>query len=90
VKDPDKVLVPNSNLILIAFREDKTEDYIPFTSLADLPPHLGHGSETDTSVSGSLVVRTAGLAHMVRSPIASRTAWVSPSNCFPLNLRWST
>jgi hypothetical protein len=47
VKDPDKVLIPSSNLILIALREEEPEDYIPFALLTDIPLHLGHGSAID-------------------------------------------
>jgi hypothetical protein len=44
MKDPDKVLVPSSNLILIALREHRPENHIPFTSFFYLPPYLTHGS----------------------------------------------
>jgi hypothetical protein len=44
VKNPDKVLVPSCDLILVTLREDEPEDYIPFPLLIHLPLHLGHGS----------------------------------------------
>jgi hypothetical protein len=89
VKDPDKILLPGSNLILIALHEDESGECIPFTPLFNLPLHLGHGPAIWTLVSRfiSLRVYVAGLAHVVNSPIASRTAWVSSSNCLPFNLR---
>src|SRR5258708_3697790 len=31
MKDPDKVLLPSSNLLLVALREDKSKHCIPFT-----------------------------------------------------------
>jgi hypothetical protein len=89
VENSEKILVPRSNLILVALREDEPQDYVPFPSLVDLPPHLGHGSVINTWVSGPLV-RIAGLAHVISSPIASNTAWVSSSNRFPVNLRCNT
>jgi hypothetical protein len=44
VKDPDKFLIPNDNLVLIALREDESEECPSFAMLIDLPLHLGHGS----------------------------------------------
>jgi hypothetical protein len=89
VENSDKILVPRSNLILVALREDEPQDYVPFPSFVDLPPHLGHGSVINTWVNGSLI-RITGLTHVVSSPIASNTAWVSSSNRFPVNLRCNT
>jgi hypothetical protein len=48
VKDPDKVLIPGSDLVLIAPCENEPEDYIPFALLTDIPLHLGHGSAIDS------------------------------------------
>jgi hypothetical protein len=89
VKDPDEVLVPSSDLVLIALREDESGECIPFTPLDDLFLDLGHGSAVTGSVSGlkSPSVRNIGLAYVVRSPIASKTVWVSSSNRLPFNLR---
>jgi hypothetical protein len=44
VKNPDKVLVPSRDPILVALHEDEPKDYIPFPLLIHLPLHLGHGS----------------------------------------------
>ena len=44
VKNPDKVLVPSSNLVLVAFGEDESVNGIPFTPLDDLPLDLGQSS----------------------------------------------
>jgi hypothetical protein len=44
MKDPEKFLLPSSNLVLIALREDESENCAPFAPPIDLPLHLGHGS----------------------------------------------
>jgi hypothetical protein len=44
VKDPDKFLIPSNNLVLIALREEESEECASFAVLIDLPLHLGHGS----------------------------------------------
>jgi hypothetical protein len=44
LKDPDKVLPPSRNLVLIALREDESGERIPFCLLGHLPLHLRHGS----------------------------------------------
>ena len=36
VEDPGNVLLPGSNLIFVALRQDESECYIPFTLLDDL------------------------------------------------------
>ena len=87
MKDSDKVLLPNSNLVPIALRKDKSGNPIPFTLFVDRPLDLGHGPAIETSVSGSLGAYVSVLAHVVRSPIASRTDWLSSSNRLPFNLR---
>jgi hypothetical protein len=61
MKEPDKVLLPSSNFILVVLREDESEDCILFALLADLPLHLSHGSAIDTSVSESPVMCMAVL-----------------------------
>jgi hypothetical protein len=48
MKDPNKILVPGSDLILVALCKDEPEGYIPFPSLVHLPLHLGHGSTIDS------------------------------------------
>ena len=44
VKDPDKVLLPSDNLVLISLREDESGDCVPFALLDDLPLDLRHSS----------------------------------------------
>ena len=90
VKDPDKILLPSRNLLLIALREDESGYYIPLALLDDLLLDPGQSSAIEMPVSGSLAVRIASVAHAVRSPIASRIDWLSLSDRFPFNLRSST
>jgi hypothetical protein len=52
MKDPDKVLLPTHNLVLLGLRADKSGDRIPFALFDDLPLNTGQGSAIDTSVSG--------------------------------------
>ena len=85
LKDPDKILLPSRNLVLIGLREDESENRVPFGLLDNLPLDLGDGSVI--KVSKSLEVCVLGPAHPVKSPIASRTDGLSPSNCLPFNLR---
>jgi hypothetical protein len=70
VKDPDKVLLPSCDLVLIAFGKDESIDRAPFTLLDHLPLHLGQCSAIKLSVSGLLWVRMNCLAYAVSSPIA--------------------
>ena len=44
MEDPDKVLLPSRDLVLVAFGEDKSIDRIPFTLLDNPPLDCGHGS----------------------------------------------
>ena len=44
VKDPEKILLPGSNLVLVAFGEDESVERISFTLLDDLPLDLGQSS----------------------------------------------
>ena len=37
MKNPDEVLLPTRDLLLITFEEDKSEYHVPFTPLDDLP-----------------------------------------------------
>jgi hypothetical protein len=60
MKDPDKVLLPSSDLVFIGFGEDESVERIPFTLLDDLPLDLGHGSAIKSSVSRSLGVSITG------------------------------
>lgn len=90
VEDPDKVLVPTGNIVLVVFSAGKPRDRIPFTALDDPLFDLGNSFAIETSVSVSLNVDSAGLTHVVRSLIASMTALLSPSSHFPFNLRKRT
>ena len=92
MKDPDKVLLPSRNLLLVTFREDESEHRIPFTLLDDFPLDPRQGSGIEMFVSGSLAVRIiySSPAYEVRSPIASRMDLLSPSDSLPFNLRSST
>ena len=72
MKDPEEVLLPNRDLVLVAFCEDESEHWIPFPLLFDLPLNPRHDSAIETPVSGRLFVCVTGLAHEVRSPITSR------------------
>ena len=47
-KNPDKILIPSSNFVLIAFGEEESVDGIPFTLLDDLPLDLGQSSATES------------------------------------------
>ena len=44
MQDPDKVLLPRSNFVLITFGEDESVDRIPFALPDDLPLDLCQGS----------------------------------------------
>jgi hypothetical protein len=59
VKDPDKVLLPGNNLVLIAFREDEPGECISFTLFRDLPLDSRQGSAIQTLVSGPFGVHRA-------------------------------
>jgi hypothetical protein len=86
LKDPNQVLLPTRNLVLIVPGEDELEGCVPFTTLDDLLLHLYQGPAIEASVSVSLGVCIAGLAHVFRFPIASRTDWLSSSGRLPFNL----
>ena len=78
VKDSNKVLLPSRNFVFVTLRMDESGNRIPFTLLDDLPLDLGHGAAIGISVSSSISLSAqAGFAHVVRSPIASRTDWLS-------------
>ena len=86
LKDPDEVLLPSGDLVLIVLCKDETEDRPPFTPLGDPPLNLGQGPTIEISVSGSLDACIAGLAHAVRVPIALRTCWLRSPDPLPFNL----
>ena len=50
VKDPDKILLPGSNLTLIALGEDESMYRIPFALIDDLPLDIGQGSMIENVV----------------------------------------
>ena len=50
VKNPDKVLLPTRNLVLITLRMDESGERIPFTLLNYLRLDLGHGSAIEAPV----------------------------------------
>jgi hypothetical protein len=52
LKDPEKVLLPTRNLVLIGLRADESGDRIPFALFYDLPLDPSQGSAIHTSVSG--------------------------------------
>ena len=88
LKDPDEVLLPTGNLVLVAFREDESEDRIPFTLLDDLALDPSHSPAIGESVSGlAQGACITGVTHVVRTAIASRTDWLSSSVRLPFNLR---
>jgi hypothetical protein len=86
MKNPDKILLPRGELVLVALREDESINRIPFTLLDHLSMDPGHRSAVVLAVNRSSYGRIIGLAHVVRFPIASRTDLLSPSNRFPFNL----
>jgi hypothetical protein len=88
VKDPDKVIPPNHNLVLISRRIEESEGPIPFTLLSNLSLNLCHCSAIEPLVSESLGVHVAGLAHVVSCPIAPSTDWLRSSNRLPLTPRY--
>jgi hypothetical protein len=93
VKDPEEVISPNRNLILIALRVEDPEDHISVTLLDDLPLDLGNGSGFEVSAIESLSIYVARLSHVVSCRIALSTDRVSSSNLLPSNPRsraWHT
>ena len=76
-KDPSKVLLPTGNLVLVTLCEDESGDHTPFAMLDDIPLDPCDHPAIETPVSGSPGVCIIGPAHSVRSPIASRTGWLS-------------
>lgn len=92
VKDPDEVMFPNGNLILV-LRVEKSGSHVRFTLLYYLPLNLGHSSVIEALVSKSLSARSIGTAHEVNCSIALSTDSVSSSNRLPFNPRsraWHT
>jgi hypothetical protein len=86
LKDPNEILLPTRNLVLVVLGEDESEHSTPFTPLADLLLHFYQGPVIEVSVKGSLGARIVVLAHVFRFPIASRTDCLSSSDRFPFNL----
>ena len=44
MKDPNKVLIPRDNLILVALRKDEPDHHISFAPLIHVPLDINHGS----------------------------------------------
>ena len=63
MEDPDEVLFPSRDLVLVALSKDESQHCIPFTALDDLLLYLRHGSAIKTLASGLLTVscRYSGL-----------------------------
>ena len=59
VEDPDKVMPPNRNIVLITLRVEQPGCHIPFTLLDNLPLDLGNSPAVETSVSESQSVPVA-------------------------------
>jgi hypothetical protein len=68
LKDPHKVLLPTTNLILVVLGEDESKYCTPFTPLDDLLLHLYQGSAIETSVSRSLGVHITGFDSRIQVP----------------------
>ena len=73
MEDPDKILPPSGDFVLVALHAGEPGNYVPFTLFDHLPLDLGQGSAIEAPVSGSLGLRFIGMAHVVNSPIASMT-----------------
>ena len=52
MKDPDKVIPPSSNLVLIALRVEDSGSHVPLAQLDDLPLDLCDHSASGTLISG--------------------------------------
>ena len=77
VKDPEKILLPSSDLSLITLGENESMYRVPFTMLDDLTLDLGQGSASENIGKYINLCAVTGLAHVVSSAIASRTDWLS-------------
>ena len=61
LKDPDEILLPSRDLILVVLGEDESEDRPPFTPFCDPPLNLRQGPTIERSVNGLLgVFRCSG------------------------------
>ena len=85
MKDPDKVIPPSDNLVLIDLRVEDPGGDVPLAQLDDLPLDLCDHSAIGASISGLLGERIVGIAHLVSCSIAPRTDWLSASNRVPFN-----
>ena len=77
MKNSDKILLPSSDLVLIAFGEDESVQCIALALLDDLPLDLGQGSKIEIVCKWITPYGGSGLTHVVNPPIASRTDWLS-------------
>ena len=83
MEDPDEVLLPSRNLVLITFGVEESGGDTSFTPFNDLPLDISHGSAIEAPVNGSLSTQIICLAHVVSCPIAASTDRVSSSNRLP-------
>jgi hypothetical protein len=83
VSDPDEVLLPSYNFILVALGAEKSGCHIQFTPFDDVHLDFGYSSAIETSVSGSFGVHTVGSTHVVSCPIAPSTDRLRSSNRLP-------
>ena len=73
MKNPDEVLPPSRDPVLVGLGKDESDRHVPFSLLDDLLLHLRYGSAIESSAGRPVGVCIVGVAHTVRSPIASRT-----------------
>ena len=71
MEDPNKVVPPSGDLVLIDLRVKDSGGHISLFLLDDFPLDIGYGSAKGASISGSLGVHIVGMAH-VRSQLADR------------------
>ena len=51
MEDPDKILLPRGDLVLVALCKEESGDHVPFALLGALPLDLGYGTTIEASVS---------------------------------------
>ena len=65
MEDPDEVLLPTKNRILIVLLVDESRGHIPFSLLDGLLLDRGHGSAIGTLLSDTLGVHSPDPTHVV-------------------------
>ena len=65
MKDPDEVLLPTKNRILIVLLVDEPRGHIPFSLLDGLLPDRGHSSAIGTLVSETIGIHSPDPTHVV-------------------------